>query len=351
MKETKKILLLTALMALAVTPAAAQVCGSSQVNLIAGQSTVAGLVTVSNTAGQLIVTYTTSGGWVMNQTHLAVASSLDGIPTNGAGNPIPGQFSYKGVHDPAVTSVTYTIDPDAHGFVIGDTIYIAAHADVQNGSQTEGAWGQGTRFKEQRGNWAMYFTYTIQACDPPENEGFRTQTQGGWGTTCNGDNPGCYRDNHFSSAFPFGLTIGDVGGYSVLFTSSGAIEDFLPQGGKPSALSSSATDPATTSAGVLAGQVVALTLNVGFDADDSNFGASTEQLSSLQVKSSGAFAPGELGAACAGMYVYQVLYEANHVLSGMGSWLSASQVNECVSRINENFVDGTSVGDYLLLPY
>ncbi len=40
----------------------------------------------------------------------------------------------------------------------GDTVFIAAHAEVEDGEREEGAWGKGTRFVE-RGNWAMYFTY------------------------------------------------------------------------------------------------------------------------------------------------------------------------------------------------
>ena len=31
---------------------------------------------------------------------------------------------------------------------------------------------------------------------------FTTFSQGGYGTNCNGNNPGCYRDAHFDAAFP-----------------------------------------------------------------------------------------------------------------------------------------------------
>ena len=37
---------------------------------------------------------------------------------------------------------------------------------------------------------------------------FRSQTMGGWGSNCNGNNPGCYRDANFDSAFPDGVTLG-----------------------------------------------------------------------------------------------------------------------------------------------
>ena len=55
---------------------------------------------------------------------------------------------------------------------------------------------------------------------------FRSQTQGGWGSTCSGNNPGCYRDTHFDTAFPDGVTIGCDGGESLTFTSSAAVRDF-----------------------------------------------------------------------------------------------------------------------------
>ena len=43
-------------------------------------------------------------------------------------------------------------------------MFIAAHAEVRNTEtlEEEGAWGKGTRFVE-RGPWATYFTYTVQA--------------------------------------------------------------------------------------------------------------------------------------------------------------------------------------------
>jgi hypothetical protein len=96
-----------------------------------------------------------------------------------------------------------------------------------------------------------------------------TFTQGGWGAECEGNNVGCLRDANFATAFPSGLLIGDQGGldgptdgFAVLFTTSQAIEDFLPAGGTPGQLTADATNPTTTSAGVLAGQLVAVKLNL-----------------------------------------------------------------------------------------
>jgi hypothetical protein len=49
-----------------------------------------------------------------------------------------------------------------NGVSPGDSVVIAAHAEVEDGKREEGAWGKGTRFVA-RGNWAMYFTYVVQA--------------------------------------------------------------------------------------------------------------------------------------------------------------------------------------------
>ena len=183
--------------------------------------------------------------------------------------------------------------------------------------------------------------------EPPETieiGDFRTQTQGGWGTRCHGNNPGCYRDANFCGAFPNGLVVGCSNGYTVTFTTSEAVEDFLPAGRGPGSLGESYVNPGrhdAREAGVLLGQVTALTLNVGFDAYDEDFGAANYPLANLVVAD----------GVCEGMSVADVLDDANDILGGCYTGcLTASQINECVSRINENFVDGNMVGDYLELP-
>lgn len=171
---------------------------------------------------------------------------------------------------------------------------------------------------------------------------FRSQTQGGWGTAARGNNPGAYRNANFATAFPNGLTIGNAGGFTATFTTSAAVEAFLPAGGTAAALDQSSTDPLTTSAGVLAGQVTALTLSVGFDAADADFSASTTSLASLVVA--------DPNSPFVNMTVQQVLDAANQFLSGMPSVYTASQVNGAVASINENFVDGQFLGSFLRMP-
>ncbi len=96
--------------------------------LIAGQHIDVGDVSVWNDGTNLHVTYTTTDGWYMTETHLAVADGLGGIPQTKTENPIPGKFAYSENHDPAVQTYTYTIplswDP-------GNDLYVAAHAVVE----------------------------------------------------------------------------------------------------------------------------------------------------------------------------------------------------------------------------
>ena len=176
--------------------------------------------------------------------------------------------------------------------------------------------------------------------DLPEPGDFRTQTPGGWGAPAAGNNPGAYRDANFDGAFPDGLTVGCQGGHLAHFDSAKAIENFLPAGGKPGVLDKDYSDPTKTSAGVLAGHVVALTLAVGFDAYDAGFGGSALALKHL-VATSG---------DCDGMTVDQILKTANNILGGCDDPMSPSAITGCVDAINNNFVDGSKANGYLTSP-
>jgi len=96
--------------------------------LYAGQSIDVGTVSVWNDEENLYITYSTTGGWEMTETHLAVATSLTDIP-QAKGNPIPGKFPYSTIHDSAVTEFTYTIPLE--DWDSDTSLFIAAHAKVQ----------------------------------------------------------------------------------------------------------------------------------------------------------------------------------------------------------------------------
>ena len=166
---------------------------------------------------------------------------------------------------------------------------------------------------------------------------FRTQTQGGWGSTPHGNNPGKYVHNNFAGAFPNGLTVGCT--YKITLTSAQAITDYLPAGGTPAVLTTNYTNP-TGLKNNLASQLVALTLSVQFDLYDPAFSGSSVQLGNLII-GTGTFK---------GMTIAAVLSEANKVLGGCPSKYSATEISDVLSSINENFVDGTKNGGFLVCP-
>ena len=167
---------------------------------------------------------------------------------------------------------------------------------------------------------------------------FRTQTQGGWGAVPAGNNPGVYLHANFAAAFPGGLVVGCNN--TLTLTSAQAVTDFLPSGSVPSALTGDLTDPGNSYDNVLAGQVVALSLNVGFDNYDAAFGASSAALGDLVI-ASGDFA---------GLTVQQLLDAANAYLGGCASPYTASQLNDAATAVNENFDNGTQNSGYVLCP-
>lgn len=166
---------------------------------------------------------------------------------------------------------------------------------------------------------------------------WRTQTQGGWGSPGNGNNPGVYRDANFDAAFPAGLVIGCAEGYTLTLTSASAVQSFLPSGGQPSALSASLTDP-TGNAGTFAGNLTALALSLGFDANDSEFSDSDFPLADLQVQS-GAFE---------GMTVGQLFDIANQVFGGCSDAYTAQQLNGILDAINNSYTDGNDQGSGII---
>jgi hypothetical protein len=168
---------------------------------------------------------------------------------------------------------------------------------------------------------------------PPLCDNFATFTQftqGGWGSTPEGNNPGKLLAEKFASVYPTGFVI--IGGrFTLKFTSASAIEAFLPQGSTPAALTASAVNP-TNRITVLAGQVLALQLNIDFSAK----GLTRAGLGELTLTS------GNL----AGQTVNAVAELANRVLGGdlsaLPAGVSISELNEVVASINQNFDNCTT---------
>jgi len=167
--------------------------------------------------------------------------------------------------------------------------------------------------------------------------GFRTQTQGGWGAPAHGNNPGKYLHDHFTGAFPNGLTVGCT--YKITLTSAQAITDYLPGGGTPAVLTTNYTNPVKLKNN-LASQLITLTLSVQFDLYDPKFSSSSLPLGSLLI-GSGPFK---------GATITDFLKEANTVLGGCPSKYTAAQISDVLTTINENFDDGTTNGGFIVCP-
>jgi uncharacterized repeat protein (TIGR01451 family) len=197
------------------------------------------------------------------------------------------------------------------------------------------------------------FAYAQQPPNQLSCGNFRTQTQGGWGSRANGNNPGVYRDANFANAFPNGLTIGCSTGFTIKFNTSAAIKDFLPQGGSPAQLTASyvmggAGNPVQNLGNVFAGQVLALSLSVGFDLYDANFGGSTTNLKDLILKSGNYKCTNDgkeetftIANAFNGWTVAKLLEEANKALGGCMTSYNIGELNSAVDAVNNAFVDGT----------
>jgi hypothetical protein len=185
---------------------------------------------------------------------------------------------------------------------------------------------------EFHGSVAAYFHEVVT---PPTGK-FTTFTQGGWGSIPRGNNPGQLLKTNFSVVYPTNSV--SVGGTKTLtFTSAAAITKFLPQGSTPAILAASATNPATSAAGVFAGQILALRLSVDFSAA----GVTTSGLGAMRITS------GKL----VGTTVSDALALANSVLGGnvaaLPSGVTISDLNSIIDSINNNYDGGTTNNGYL----
>lgn len=165
----------------------------------------------------------------------------------------------------------------------------------------------------------------------------RTYTQGGWGAVPSGNNPGTYLHANFATAFPNGLTIGN-GTNNIILTTATAVTNFLPSGGSLNTLTGSSTNPGGTISSTFAGQLVAATLNVGFDTYFANFAAGTNSLKDMYCNFSGFY----------GVKVSDLLIEANASISGSTTTHTRSSLNSALTKLNENYDNGNQdKGDFV----
>jgi hypothetical protein len=166
-------------------PDAMEVFGITEMNgqtgtcaeLLAGQTIPAGNVcfTVIDDV-TMEVTYTTSGGWELEEAHLWIGCDPEGYPQTRKGNPIPGQFPFHSGNITGATTYTFVVAMDQFpclGTLIcdpGNLLFAMAHAAVRKGTggggyQSETGWGDGNQVPGK--NWATQMVLTLRddSCD------------------------------------------------------------------------------------------------------------------------------------------------------------------------------------------
>lgn len=143
--------------------AAPQNCDAAVFDLLAGQTIMAGDVTVTNSGDTLRIDVELHPHGTMHLNALIWAvhiyAGFGPPPTNGGGNVSPGSFPYKTDYPLGVTHHTELIPLSDLGAVCGDTVQVAVHAEVScstHGNETAWANGQNPFTGSQWGWWLDY---------------------------------------------------------------------------------------------------------------------------------------------------------------------------------------------------
>ena len=161
-------------------------------------------------------------------------------------------------------------------------------------------------------------------------------TQGGWGAPAHGGNIGALLANNFATVYgSSGVLIGSSTGFSLKFTSATAVHNYLPAGGTPNALTASAVNPTSSSAGVFGGQVLALQLAVDFANKGITAGTPLGNLVLIDPTS-----------PLYGNTINQILQKANTALAGgaVPAGMTISSLNDLVTSLTASFDGGVESG-------
>ena len=171
------------------------------------------------------------------------------------------------------------------------------------------------------------------AAAPFQAGDFVTHFQDDWGdaSTLAGTRLSTYFNSIYGAVGYAEVGISGAGGFSTLITSSSSTFTFLPASGAAGALVADLVDPASTAAGIFAGEVLALRLNVDFS--DAGY-----TLGSLGIPF-GDFVFHDYSQIpqVNGLTVRQVLAQANTLLGGGASGYSIADANSLVMNLNTSF--------------
>ena len=169
-------------------------------------------------------------------------------------------------------------------------------------------------------------------CQQQLLSGYCTIGQGGWGSSPQGNNPGELLSTYFGAVYTGGFV--QVGAANWMkFDSAAKIDGYLPAGSTPSTLSTTYTDPTSTSAGVFGGQVLALRLNDDFQA---LIPGAVHSITSLVLTGTGTSLDGSTVAA--------IEAAAEKALGGgaLPAGFTISGLNDLVDALNNAFENCTT---------
>jgi len=141
--------------------------GTTQVDLIAGQFTDVGTVTVVDHGTEIWVTFKVEEpGWYLTETHLDIQTNPASFPLTKTNNPKVGQFAHSDTYElgDMVTEVTYKI-ADSFG---DNDIYVAAHAVVVKATIHEAPYYAGSVYDYSQGLKKDGSAVDAQRSDPDQ---------------------------------------------------------------------------------------------------------------------------------------------------------------------------------------
>lgn len=189
------------------------------------------------------------------------------------------------------------------------------------------------------GNLQIRFRIETGACG--DSCGFRdgdfiAYPQGSWGSESIGGAAAILRNN-FATVYPRFVEVGipGAGGFSMIFTSASAIEDYLPAIGPLGALNADLLDVNSSASGAFGGEVLALQLNVDFSAAGITLGAAGIPFGDLTLCNLT-----EL-TLLNGLNLRQFLTLVNIAVGGGGgSTYTFAQLNALTDDLNHSFAGG-----------